>query len=271
MPPLLQQVRGATVLTICMTDTPSNLPVAYTNLRIHFICTHMTQCITQAEEEWDFLSSREGESPSWINPCLRVLVPSPSWIGLDSFCSLFFFLLPSILNEHNSKFPDSSLSQTRSEEGLWTHSSHIENIFSLLASSCLSLSLSLLSLLCFLSRFFFFAFHFFTGNCCCCILWEWGIFFTWVSVEKGGQSIKFELLKTIATSSSALVSILCCVCHLPGRVDLLCFPDLKIIHCSPVSDKYAWMLLGASVVGFSGSTSSYYNLIHLNLQKTKAW
>lgn len=35
MPPLLQQVRGATVLTIYMTDTPSNLPVAYTNLHIH--------------------------------------------------------------------------------------------------------------------------------------------------------------------------------------------------------------------------------------------
>lgn len=37
MPPLLQQVRGATVLTIYMTDTPSNLPVPYTNLHIHFI------------------------------------------------------------------------------------------------------------------------------------------------------------------------------------------------------------------------------------------
>lgn len=50
MPPLLQQVRGATVLTIYMTDTPSNLPVAYTNLHIHFICTQ-DKYITQAEEE----------------------------------------------------------------------------------------------------------------------------------------------------------------------------------------------------------------------------
>lgn len=34
MPPLLQQARGATVLTIYMTDTPSSSPVAYTNLHI---------------------------------------------------------------------------------------------------------------------------------------------------------------------------------------------------------------------------------------------
>lgn len=45
--------------------------------------------ITQAEEEWYFLWSREGQSPSWINPCLRVLIPSPSWIGLNSFLFIF--------------------------------------------------------------------------------------------------------------------------------------------------------------------------------------
>lgn len=43
-----------------------------------------------------------------------------------------------------------------------------------------------------------------------------GIFFTWVSVEKGGQSIKFQLLKTIATSSSAVVSLLCHLIYLKG-------------------------------------------------------
>lgn len=36
-----------------------------------------------------------------------------------------------------------------------------------------------------------------------------GFFLPGISVEKGGQSIKFELLKTIATSSSAVVLILC--------------------------------------------------------------
>lgn len=35
-----------------------------------------------------------------------------------------------------------------------------------------------------------------------------GIFFTWVSVEKGGQSIKFELLKTNITSSDVVSIIL---------------------------------------------------------------
>lgn len=90
MPPLLQQARGATVLTYI-----------YDRHTFQFTCcihklahTYTTKCITQAEEEWDFLSSREGESPSWINPCLRVLVPSPSWIGLDSFLFFFFFFLP---------------------------------------------------------------------------------------------------------------------------------------------------------------------------------
>lgn len=39
MPPLICQVRGATVLTIYMTDKPSKLSLANTNLHIHFICT----------------------------------------------------------------------------------------------------------------------------------------------------------------------------------------------------------------------------------------
>ena len=46
-----------------------------------------------------------------------------------------------------------------------------------------------------------------------------GFFFIWVSVETGGQSIKFELLKTIATSLSAVVSILWSVCFLPKGTD----------------------------------------------------
>lgn len=96
---------------------------------------------TQAEKEWDFLLSREGQSPSWINPCLRVLVPSPSWIGLDSFLFILFLCL-SILNEHNSKFPDSSLSFAWSEDELWIHSYYIENIFSF--ASCPYLISSLL-------------------------------------------------------------------------------------------------------------------------------
>lgn len=133
----------------------THLPIylLHTQTCAYISSVHTTKYITQAEEEWDFLSSREGESPSWINPCLRVLVPSPSWIGLDSF--LFFFsLLPSILNEHNSKFPDSSLPLTRSEDELWTRSSHIENIFSFLASSC-PYPLSLLPSMLSLSSFFF--------------------------------------------------------------------------------------------------------------------
>ena len=214
MPPLLQQVRGATVLTIYMTDTPSNLPVAYTNLHIHFICTQ-DKYITQAEEEWDFLSSREGESPSWINPCLRVLVPSPSWIGLDSF--LFFLFFPPPLHFEWTQQQVPRFLAAPNPVWRWTLDSLLtyrKIYFPFLPHHVPTLSL--FSPQCFLSLllffFFFFAFHFFTGNCCCCILWEWGIFFTWVSVEKGGQSIKFELLKTIATSSSAVVSILYCVC-----------------------------------------------------------
>lgn len=71
----------------------THLPIylLHTQTCTYISSVHKTKYITQAEEEWDFLSSREGESPSWINPCLRVLVPSPSWIGLDSFLFFFFF------------------------------------------------------------------------------------------------------------------------------------------------------------------------------------
>lgn len=119
MSPLTQQVRGATVLTIW--DRHTFQSICCIHKLAHTFHLYMTKGITQAEEEWDFLSSREGQSPSWINPCLRVLIPSPSWIGLNSFLFIFF-LLPSILNEHNSKLPDSSLPLTRSEDELWTHS-----------------------------------------------------------------------------------------------------------------------------------------------------
>lgn len=88
MPPLLQQVRGATVLTIYDRHTFQFTCCIHKLVHTFHLYTRQ-KSITQAEEEWDFLSSREGESPSWINPCLRVLVPSPSWIGLDSFCSFF--------------------------------------------------------------------------------------------------------------------------------------------------------------------------------------
>lgn len=138
---------------------------------------------------------QRGTKPFWINPCLRALVPSPSWIGLDSF----LFLLPSIMNEHNSKFPDSSLPLNLVWRTL--DSLHLYRKYFPLLPHVPSVSL--------LSPLLYFFFFFFTGNCCCCILWEWGIFFTWVSVEKGGQSIKFELLKT-NVSSSDVVSIMFC-------------------------------------------------------------
>lgn len=174
-----------------MTETPSNLSVAKHNLHIHFICIQDKN--TQKRSEISFI--QRGTKPFWINPCLRALVPSPSWIGLDSF----LFLLPSIMNEHNSKFPDSSLPQNlvwRTLDSLYLYRKY----FPLLPHAP---SLSLLSPL----LYFLFFFFFFTGNCCCCILWEWGIFFTWVSVEKGGQSIKFELLKTNVTSSSDVSNV----------------------------------------------------------------
>lgn len=63
MPPLLQQVRGATVLTIYMTDTPSNLPVAYTNFHIHFICTHENTSHRLKRSEIFFHPEREKALP----------------------------------------------------------------------------------------------------------------------------------------------------------------------------------------------------------------
>lgn len=135
-----------------------------------YICTHTTKCITQAEEEWDFLSSGEGESPSWINPCLRVLVPSPSWIGLDSFLFsslLFFFFsffLPSILNEHNSEFPDSSLPLTLvwrwTSDSLLTYRKYIFLYCLIMSLSALPLSPFLPSMLS-LSFLSFFCISFF--------------------------------------------------------------------------------------------------------------
>lgn len=164
-------------------------------------CTYIHLYTRQKHTGWrglTFSFIQRGTKPFWINPCLRALVPSPSWIGLDSF----LFLRPSIMNEHNSKFPDSSLPLNL----VWRRtldSLLYRKYFPLLPHAP---SLSLLSLLLYFISFFFF----FTGNCCCCcILWEWGIFFTWVSVEKGGQSIKFELLKTNVTSSD-VVSIMFC-------------------------------------------------------------
>lgn len=71
-------------------------------------CTYISSVYKTKHTAWRgvrFSFIQRGTKPFWINPCLRALVPSPSWIGLDSF----LFLLPSIMNEHNSKFPDSSL------------------------------------------------------------------------------------------------------------------------------------------------------------------
>lgn len=70
-------------------------------------CTYIHLYTRRKHTGWrgvTFSFIQRGTKPFWINPCLRALVPSPSWIGLDSF------FLPSIMNEHNSKFPDSSLS-----------------------------------------------------------------------------------------------------------------------------------------------------------------
>lgn len=208
MPPLLQQVRGATVLTIYMTDTPSNLPVAYTNMQTTSVHDKMHHRGWRGVRVF-FHPEREKSLPE-INPCLRVLIPSPSWIGLTHFDSFFFFAPQFWANTTAS-------SQIASRPFIWSYDGLLDSllryrkyIFSSLASSS-PYSLSP-SPLCFLSLSFF-AFHFFTGNCCCCILWEWGIFFTWVSVEKGGQSIKFELLKTTSTSlCSGLDPVPCMNC-----------------------------------------------------------
>lgn len=92
---------------------------------------------------------------------------------------------------------------------------------------------SLLSLHCFLS--FFFCISFFLLVTAAVVFYEsGGIFFTWVSVEKGGQSIKFELLKTIATSSSVVVSI----CSLEKSVLLLLLLYISVLYI-----KYTWFLL----------------------------
>lgn len=189
------------------TDVPSSLSVAYTNLHIHFICTwQKTKYITQAEEEWDFLSSREGQSPSWINPCLRVLIPSPSWIGLNSFLFIFF---PPPLHFEWTQQQVSRFFAAPNPIRRWTLDSLLiyrKYIFLFLKNAPVPCLLP--TLLSFFFSLFFFAFHFFLLVTAAVVFYEsGGIFFTWVSVEKGGQSIKFELLKTIATSSSIVVSI----------------------------------------------------------------
>lgn len=187
-------MRGATLTVYSPMRTNFQILVAYT-MCTHWSSVHMAEYITRAEEECDFLWSREGENPSWINPCLRVLVPSP--VGLDLTHS-YFFSAPLHFEWTQQQVPRLSAAPF---SGLKMNFGVISNR-NYIFLHCLIMSLfsSMLSL--------YFAFHFFTGNCCCCILWEWGIFFTWVSVEKGGQSIKFKLLKTIATSSSAVVCLL---------------------------------------------------------------
>lgn len=71
--------------------------------------------------------------------------------------------------------------------------------------------------------FFFLHFFFFLLVTAAVVFYEsGGIFFTWVSVEKGGQSIKFELLKTIATSPS-IVSVCCLISLSICVMDVMCF------------------------------------------------
>ena len=196
-------MRGGAASTIWTErHTPSSILI-YT-----FACAHAhkhTHTHSHYHSHWRKRSeicfqSREGESPSWVNPCLRVLVPSPSWIGLDSFFVHFLFFLPSQLEWTQQQVlrilaahPLPRLKKTTDSLLLANKKKYI---FLSLPISPVPQSLSNA-----LSFFSFLAFNFFTGNCCCCILWEWGIFFTWVSVEKGEKSIKFELLKTIATST----------------------------------------------------------------------
>lgn len=70
-------------------------PISKFLLHTQIKCTHNRIHHTD-EEECDYLWSREGESPSWINPCLRVLVPS--LVGLDSTHSLIFCSPPFWMN-----------------------------------------------------------------------------------------------------------------------------------------------------------------------------
>lgn len=128
MPPLLQQVRGATVLTIYMTDTPSNLPVAYTNMQTTSVHDKMHHRGWRGVRVF-FHPEREKSLPE-INPCLRVLIPSPSWIGLTHFDSFFFFFLPLNFERTQQQVPRLLLALLFGlMTDFWTRSSDIENIY----------------------------------------------------------------------------------------------------------------------------------------------
>lgn len=116
-----------------------------------------------------------------------------------------------------------------------------------------------------LSLFFFLHFIFLLVTAAVVFYESGGIFFTWVSVEKGGQSIKFELLKTIATSSSAVVSI--CALSVPWKGQHFSAYMTECIVISRVSDKYPWLLLGDSVVCLAYQDQPPHVEIELILQE----
>lgn len=133
-----------------MIDTISKFPVAYTRAHTIEVYTCQNTSHRLKRSVIFFHPEREKALPEYIPALECWFLPL---VGLDLTHFSYFFLLPSILNKHNSKFPDSLLPTTWSKDELLAQSSQIENIFS---HHCLIMSFLFSSMLSL-----YFAFHFF--------------------------------------------------------------------------------------------------------------